>query len=703
MDNLRLLTLFSGYDSQALAMERMKQSIVGFDYDLVGWCEIDKFAIDAHNAIFPQWADRNIGDITTADYETVSDCDIATWSFPCFVSDTLVLTDSGYKKISEITTNDKVLTHTNTFKNVYKTMKHCYKGNLYTLKGMAFDELVCTEEHPFYVRKMKRVGHKQIRSFSKPEWVKAKDLQKGYYLGYAINQKSEIPKWNGTTINYWGRLKNENTLTPKLTDKNFWYVMGRYIGDGWKRKNKNSKGIIICCVEKDKETLIQSIEKLGWTYTLVKERTVNKIHICKKELYEFVERYGYMAHGKRIDEETMNLPTDLLESFIDGYMDSDGYIQNKLHRISSISRELIYGISQCVAKVYHRPFSIYKHKRKPKVIIEGRECNQHDSYAIHYKKTNDIQDKAFYEDGYIWFPINDIKYKYEEVDVFNMSVENDESYTANGVIVHNCTDISTAGRQEGLEKDSNTRSSLGWAAIELFRVKKPKILVMENVKALVSGKFMPSFQKMIDALSEIGYYSYFKVLNSKDYGVPQSRERVFMVSVLNDDTKFQFPEPFTLETRVRDLLEDEVDESYMLVDSQINCVLNTFDKDKAQLDGPKIIKLANCFPSGHAAGKVISVNGISPTIMDHHGSVYSVLLKTPVGGEYNIVLDGEYYTLRRLTRRECFRFMDVDDTYIDKMQEYGIPKSKQYKLAGNSIVVNVLYHLFKSIVSQYFS
>ncbi|MDE6150875.1 MAG: DNA cytosine methyltransferase, partial [Prevotella sp.] len=82
MDKIRLMTLFSGYDSQALAMERLKRDYC-LNYELVAWCEIDKMAIHAHNALFPQMADRNVGDICNIDPETLLDCDVVTWSFPC--------------------------------------------------------------------------------------------------------------------------------------------------------------------------------------------------------------------------------------------------------------------------------------------------------------------------------------------------------------------------------------------------------------------------------------------------------------------------------------------------------------------------------------------------------------------------------------------------------------------------------------------
>lgn len=136
-----------------------------------------------------------------------------------------------------------------------------------------------------------------------------------------------------------------------------------------------------------------------------------------------------------------------------------------------------------------------------------------------------------------------------------------------------CTDISQAGKQQGLSEDSGTRSSLAWEAIRLFRAKKPKYLLMENVAALVSSKFIKDFHKILSALEEIGYSNFTQILDSKNFGVAQHRERCFMVSILRTETepepKYYFPKPFKLEKRLKDYLEDEVDEKYFLSDERI--------------------------------------------------------------------------------------------------------------------------------------
>ena len=136
-----------------------------------------------------------------------------------------------------------------------------------------------------------------------------------------------------------------------------------------------------------------------------------------------------------------------------------------------------------------------------------------------------------------------------------------------------CTDISVAGKMKGLSPDSGTRSSLLWENIKLLKKAKdnntlPKYIMFENVKNLASKKFAEHFNSLIEVLDELGFNSYWSVINGKDCGVPQNRERVFVISIRKDiDTgKYTFPIPFDTGVRLKDILEDTVDEKYYLSD-----------------------------------------------------------------------------------------------------------------------------------------
>lgn len=142
-----------------------------------------------------------------------------------------------------------------------------------------------------------------------------------------------------------------------------------------------------------------------------------------------------------------------------------------------------------------------------------------------------------------------------------------------------CTDISNAGAQAGFEEGSGTRSSLLWECRKAIIEKHPKYLMMENVKAITSKKFLPGLLRWQEFLSEQGYTNFVKVLNAKDYGVPQNRERCFIVSILGD-AWYDFPEPRPLELKLKDILEDKVDEKYYLDQDRVNTFIEGLSDEK---------------------------------------------------------------------------------------------------------------------------
>ena len=136
-----------------------------------------------------------------------------------------------------------------------------------------------------------------------------------------------------------------------------------------------------------------------------------------------------------------------------------------------------------------------------------------------------------------------------------------------------CQDISSSGKQRGFEEGAGTRSSLLWECKKAIEAKKPRFLMMENVKALVSAKFLPFLRQWQTWLHQQGYENFTQVLNASDFNCPQNRERVFMISILRTDSEpnpsFYFPKKMKLERRIKDILEPNVDESFYLSDKAL--------------------------------------------------------------------------------------------------------------------------------------
>lgn len=292
-----------------------------------------------------------------------------------------------------------------------------------------------------------------------------------------------------------------------------------------------------------------------------------------------------------------------------------------------------------------------------------------------------------------------------------------------------CQDLSVAGKQAGIKE--GTRSGLLYEVERLLedsvsKGKQPKYLLLENVKALVSKKFMPDFQRWLDKLEQLGYNNYWQVLNAKNYGIPQNRERVFVVSIRKDiDTKgYEFPTAVPLQLRLKDMLEPVVDEKYYLSDEKVKSYLDLTSKNKklgrgfafkphneqsnysyaittkagSRIDDNFIIEPLCAASRGRNPDNPSDRTTGSPTEqrLEINYSGCTNTLTTVQKDNYVVepkITDG--YRIRKLTPRECFRLMGVKDEQFDRLHDISNPQL--YKLAGNSIVVNVLEGIFKCL------
>lgn len=154
-----------------------------------------------------------------------------------------------------------------------------------------------------------------------------------------------------------------------------------------------------------------------------------------------------------------------------------------------------------------------------------------------------------------------------------------------------CQDFSLAGLQKGGDEGSGTRSSLMYETLRIVEKLKPKYVIWENVKNMISKKHIHNFYKYLERMNELGYASYYQVLNAKDYGIPQNRERVFTVSIRNDvNNGFVFPEKQELKLKLKDMLENQVDEKYYLSDEKIEKIANwkAFQKPFEKVNGGRV-------------------------------------------------------------------------------------------------------------------
>ena len=272
-----------------------------------------------------------------------------------------------------------------------------------------------------------------------------------------------------------------------------------------------------------------------------------------------------------------------------------------------------------------------------------------------------------------------------------------------------CKNISVAGSQAGLEEGSDTQSSLLWECERLIKAGKPKVLLMENVKNLVSRNHKPQLDLWIEKLNKLGYTSYWKVLNAWDFSLAQNRERVMMVSVLNDDKKsFKFPEPRECIQILKDILEHSVEEKYYIprhrwehlnlkelpYQDKAYCIDAHYHKGTSverfiRQRKRHLIQVGNLDKKTHANTRVYSSEGLSPTLNSMNGGNRQPKVA---------YLEG----IRRLTPLECWRLMGYSDEDFNTAKSAGLSNTKLYERAGRGIAVTMLEDLFSNIVDYAF-
>lgn len=492
-------------------------------HECVGFCEFDKFAtasyISMHlltdeqrkklNELPQKKRQKEIlkdeyrngewyaNDVRRVCADDIPKADCWCFGFPCFAKGTYILTEKGYIPIEDVSVGDKVLTHKGRWRKVTATM-HRDGARLWDVNGFGILPTRTTAEHPYYVTKPDQPM----------EFKKVEQLDDSWYSTMVLPDAES----DGYS-------------------KEMWWIIGRYLADGWRveRKDRPSGRRIVFAISDDKRAEFEQRlreAKLHGTYT--KERTCGKYHVCNNQLYEYLEKFGKYAHGKRVPREALCLPREKAKYFFDGYMSGDG--RSDREEATSTSAALVLGMCIIAQRLGKSVPAVYYTRRDEKCVIQGRECRQRDTYTF---RISSKSVKGHYRARYVCREL----YQPTESDdfgtVYNISVEEDNSYVANGAIVHNCQDISVAGKQLGFQ---GNRSSLFFRVMyligQLKEEDKPTYLFIENVKNLLSVNGGWDFARLLIEMEQGGYDAEWQVLNSKDFGVPQNRERCFIVGHL---------------------------------------------------------------------------------------------------------------------------------------------------------------------------
>ena len=563
---MKVLSLFSGIGAFEKALKN-----IGKDFELVNYCEIDKYASNAYSQIHHVSEDLNLWDVTKIDTSKLQGIDLVTYGFPCVPRGYKIKTDNGYKNIEDIKVNDLVLTHTNTYQHVLKTMNRL-SDHINHIKCVGCEDLQLTDEHPLYVLRNNEFC-----------WIKAKDLNKLDYITYNINT---------------------NSIKTDIPDNALW-LLGRYIADGYKEKNTPNRPVFAIGKAKVQE-FEQHIKDYSYT-VFHADRSAIEYRITDDYLCELIKNLPTGSINKQIPQWVIDLPKEQLEVFYRGYFSGDGHSRKDrdLEMFCTVSKELYLALQEIIIKLYNVvPTVSIRHDNRKDTFNDTYNAQ----YSFNPKNQKVINDQ-------ICVPIKEVTRETKEIEVFNFEVEKDNSYTVNNVIVHNCQDISIAGKQRGFtdEDGQQTRSGLFFEALRIITDLQPQYAIAENVKALTSNAFNDEFETVIKSLADAGYNNYYSVLNAKDYGIPQNRERIFIVSIRKDlDThEFTFPDKLPLTKTLKDLLEPKVDEKYYINNERAKNLIEQIKSryiitESTPVDGtilePRAKEVCNCITARYDAG-----------------------------------------------------------------------------------------------------
>lgn len=293
---------------------------------------------------------------------------------------------------------------------------------------------------------------------------------------------------------------------------------------------------------------------------------------------------GYYIGSHIVNNET--IAYFLQTASIDELCNLSDYEEKSMKMIFVKEKEYALRLTLMIEKIYHIG------------------CNvKYNSIVKAYEITYNDNTEWFIEDNIVWYPVKAIKYTGRKENVYNIEVAEDHTYTANNMITFNCQNFSSAGKKEGSMYTCNTcghkynpleahyskrdtcpncgskdieitRSSLIVQYLRVLREKQPEFAIYENVKNLVNKEFREVFNLFIEEIKEIGYVPYWQVLNSKDYGIPQNRERVIAVFIRKDiDHGFTYPKKINLLTTINDITQNTIPENYYIDEKKSNSLV----------------------------------------------------------------------------------------------------------------------------------
>lgn len=481
-DNNGLIgSLFSGYGGLDLGIDMALGGGMRDAYtsDIEpGPCAIEEY--HAHGDDCP-----NLGDITKIDFEKLPDTDVVVGGSPCFPAGSLVLTGRGFIPIEQVEIGDLALTHRGNWKRVIDKGSHI--GDTIILKGQGTPGIECTPNHKFlaghreFHQKKTRGVTRSWSEFVPDDWVPAADMTGHMWL----NMGGDVPELPIPAFDFTGCQTTDIRLS-----KPFFYFVGRWLGDGWlsivKRKhrvNSYSKKAYVCDSHDKRDELYSHLMETGLHFTESPTPTTVRFCCSSTALHDWLEsNFGKGAANKTIPAWAFGMKREWREALLRGYWDSDGdRTKNGMHATSA-SKRLLLGVKMLAAGL-GSPSGLSMHEpTRAQCVIEGRIVHERTDYML---ATYDHPRKSIMTGLGYWGHVRGIGAGREKVRVWNITVEDDHSYTIDGIAVRNCQSMSLAGLRAGMHE--GTRSGLWSYQADVLKASKSPLLLWENVQGALTA------------------------------------------------------------------------------------------------------------------------------------------------------------------------------------------------------------------------
>jgi site-specific DNA-cytosine methylase len=551
MDTIMTLThidLFAGVGGFAAGFEQS-------GIQTVAHVEIDK---QCQQVLHKHWPDHLIlSDVCEAGAHNLPYADIISFGSPCFPAGTLVLTEHGYLPIEEVGVGMKVLTHVGRWKRVLANGWHL--SDTIKLSGQGHYGIESTPDHPYWgaetVRHYPRYADGKrgsIRTLGEPTWVPAKEMvgKRMALIGQVESLRvPEIP-----------RPTDRFAIQPEMNE-DFWWMIGRWLADGWVRNGQRSQrpdgecwGQVYICAGYHNAAMVEERLNRVAEWQKFEERTVMKFRLNRKGLANWINRqFGKGALNKGLPAWVFGMPEAHRISLMDGYFSADGWTKKDGSRIvTTVSKNLAFSM-RLLAEGLDYATALYFVPVAPTKVIEGRTVNQHNQYQVAIRKDKRTNTLPGY--GCSWHKVRKVEPAQQMVPVYNLEVEQDNTYVVEGIVVHNCQDLSVAGKRQGLE---GARSGLFFEAVRIINEVQPQFAIWENVPGALSSNAGRDFQAVLSqmlgadvpmprsgrwarsGMARSGQRTLaWRVLDSQYFGLAQRRKRVFIVLDLRGERAVQ--------------------------------------------------------------------------------------------------------------------------------------------------------------------